>query len=127
MAVLVSAFFNVSAALLTHTCQFWSKYEDLGNNQSGNLRTSNIPVHQLRLGQLTPCVPHSYSTLEASLQVQVQVSNYSWHMKTFLHSTPYGGDKETKSNPAAASNLAAPYSVQDPATVNPPRHHDPAP
>ncbi|KAH9029805.1 hypothetical protein EDB83DRAFT_2526129 [Lactarius deliciosus] len=107
MAVLVSAFFNVLAALLTHTRKFWSKYEDLGNNQSGNLKTSNIPVLQLRLGQLTPRVPRSYSTPEAS--------------------TPYGGDEETKSNPAAASNLAAPHSAQDLATVNPPPHHDPAP
>ncbi|KAH9010526.1 hypothetical protein EDB85DRAFT_1901955 [Lactarius pseudohatsudake] len=59
-AVLVSAFLNVSATTFTLARKFWSKYEDLGNNQNGNLKTSNsrnIPAHRLRLGQLTPRAP----------------------------------------------------------------------
>ncbi|KAH9032125.1 hypothetical protein EDB85DRAFT_2289843 [Lactarius pseudohatsudake] len=59
-AVLVSAFLNVSATTFTLARKFWSKYEDLGNNQNGNLKTSNsrnIPTHRLRLGQLTPRAP----------------------------------------------------------------------
>ncbi|KAH9177131.1 hypothetical protein EDB89DRAFT_2065316 [Lactarius sanguifluus] len=61
MAVLVSAFFNISATLFTHTRKFWSKIEDFGNNQNGNLKTSksrNIPAHRLRLGQYTPRASH---------------------------------------------------------------------
>ncbi|KAH9019437.1 hypothetical protein EDB85DRAFT_2008203, partial [Lactarius pseudohatsudake] len=63
-AVLVSAFLNVSATTFTLARKFWSKYEDLGNNQNGNLKTfksrnipAQVPAHRLRLGQLTPRAP----------------------------------------------------------------------
>ncbi|KAH9028391.1 hypothetical protein EDB85DRAFT_2147984 [Lactarius pseudohatsudake] len=59
-AALVSALFNASAALLTHTRKFWSKQEDIGNNRIGTFKTSktsNTFAHQLRLGQLTPRAP----------------------------------------------------------------------
>ncbi|KAH9036804.1 hypothetical protein EDB85DRAFT_2203617 [Lactarius pseudohatsudake] len=60
MAVLVSAFFNVSATLSTLARKFRSKNEDLGGSQNGAFKTSksrNIPVHRLRLGQNTPRAP----------------------------------------------------------------------
>ncbi|KAH9175213.1 hypothetical protein EDB89DRAFT_1904087 [Lactarius sanguifluus] len=49
--------FGISATLFTHMHKFWSKIEDFGNNQNGNLKTSkshNIPTHQLQLRQYTP-------------------------------------------------------------------------
>ncbi|KAH9007841.1 hypothetical protein EDB84DRAFT_1599672 [Lactarius hengduanensis] len=60
IAALVSTLFNASTTLSAHSRKFWSKYEDLGNNQNGKLKTSNsrnIPAHRLRLGQLMPRAP----------------------------------------------------------------------
>ncbi|KAH9008134.1 hypothetical protein EDB84DRAFT_139588, partial [Lactarius hengduanensis] len=60
IAVLVSTLLDILATLLTHTRKFWSKYEDIGNNRIGTLKTSksrNIPAHRLRLGQYMPRAP----------------------------------------------------------------------
>ncbi|KAH9165380.1 hypothetical protein EDB89DRAFT_2076864 [Lactarius sanguifluus] len=54
---ILSSLLNVSKALSVHSRKVWSKYEDFGNNQNGNLKTSkprNILAQRLRLGQLTP-------------------------------------------------------------------------
>ncbi|KAH9010026.1 hypothetical protein EDB84DRAFT_1570831 [Lactarius hengduanensis] len=59
-AFLSSLLFNASTTLSAHSRKFWSKYEDLGNNQNGTFKTSNSCndfAQQLRLGQLTPRAP----------------------------------------------------------------------
>ncbi|KAH9037191.1 hypothetical protein EDB85DRAFT_1936971 [Lactarius pseudohatsudake] len=81
IGTLVPTLFNASTTLLTHTRKFWSKYKDFGNIQNGIPESRNIPAQRLRLGQFTPRALRLFSTLEARLQVQV--SNYSRHTKTF--------------------------------------------
>ncbi|KAH9079133.1 hypothetical protein EDB83DRAFT_2310864 [Lactarius deliciosus] len=59
-AVLVSTLLDILATTSTLVHKYWSKYEDFGNNQNGNPKTSkpcNIPAQRLRLGQLTPRAP----------------------------------------------------------------------
>ncbi|KAH9168122.1 hypothetical protein EDB89DRAFT_2205519 [Lactarius sanguifluus] len=58
---ILSSLLNVSKALSVRSRKFWSKIEDFGNNQNGNLKTSksrNIPAHRLRLGQYMPRASH---------------------------------------------------------------------
>ncbi|KAH9010973.1 hypothetical protein EDB84DRAFT_1651010, partial [Lactarius hengduanensis] len=48
-AILSSLLFNASMTLSTHSCKFWSKYEDLGNNQIGTLNTSSRDIFAQQL------------------------------------------------------------------------------
>ncbi|KAH9021267.1 hypothetical protein EDB84DRAFT_1678717 [Lactarius hengduanensis] len=74
VAALVSTLFNASTTLSAHSRKFWSKYEDIGNNQNGTLQ--DIQAHAtFRASTSTrtatrPAPRASFSTQEARLQIQ---------------------------------------------------------
>ncbi|KAH9044080.1 hypothetical protein EDB83DRAFT_1576383 [Lactarius deliciosus] len=106
VAVLVSAFFNVSAARLTHTRKFRSK-QDIDNSRIDTLKASscNAFAHQLQLGQLTPRASRFvFDPGGPASSSSFQVSNYSAHEGARKRMPKTRNDFITRRHPYSRSN-----------------------
>ncbi|KAH9019354.1 hypothetical protein EDB85DRAFT_2197813 [Lactarius pseudohatsudake] len=108
-AALVLTFFNVSAALLTHTRKFRGK-QDINDIWIDTLKASSCDAftHRLRLGQLTPHAPRLVfdpGGQSSSSSVQVSTTLGTRHTKTFASAS------RRHATAAPRSTLASPIPV----------------